>query len=137
VLPGTEEALKCKARYEEEMRQKALKLRHQDELRGLCEIFYTMESSIVEAVYESCDKQRGVALEQIMDMVGDTAQLEKSLRTEALRLNKVHPSPSPGSAQKPCCVRVCGPARHRRLLADARVGTKKPLPHVWSQPRGF
>ena len=28
VLPGTEEALKCKARYEEEMRQKALKLRH-------------------------------------------------------------------------------------------------------------
>lgn len=89
VLPGTEEALKCKARYEEEMRQKALKLRHQDELRGLCEIFYTMESSIVEAVYESCDKQRGVALEQIMDMVGDTAQLEKSLRTEALRLNKV------------------------------------------------
>jgi hypothetical protein len=29
VLPGTEEALKCKARYEEEMRQKSLKLQQQ------------------------------------------------------------------------------------------------------------
>jgi hypothetical protein len=29
VLPGTEEALKCKARYEEEMRLKALKSRHE------------------------------------------------------------------------------------------------------------
>jgi hypothetical protein len=29
VLPGTEEALKCKARFEEEMRLKALKLRNE------------------------------------------------------------------------------------------------------------
>lgn len=71
------------------MRQKALKIRQQEELRGLCEIFYTMEASIVEAVYESCDKQRGIALQQLMDMVGNTPELSKSLRAEAFRLHKV------------------------------------------------
>jgi len=80
VLPGTEEALKCKARYEEEMRQKALKQRHQEELQGLCEIFYTMDASIVEAVYETADKQRSLALQQLMDMAGDTPALQSSLR---------------------------------------------------------
>lgn len=64
----------------------------QDELRGLCDIFYTMEPSIVEAVYESCDKQRPHALQQLMDMVGDTPQLNDSLRKEAFRLHKV-PAP--------------------------------------------
>ena len=89
VLPGTEEALKCKARYEEEMRQKALKQRHQEELQGLCEIFYTMDASIVEAVYETADKQRSLALQQLMDMAGDTPALQSSLRAEALRLHTV------------------------------------------------
>jgi hypothetical protein len=89
VLPGTEEALKCKARHEEDMRQKTLDLRHKEEVRGLCEVFYTMDPSIVEAVYESADKQRGTALQQLMDMAGDTAELTKSLQNEALRLHKV------------------------------------------------
>lgn len=89
VLPGTEEALKCKARYEEEMRQKAMKSRQQDEVRGLCEMFYNMEPSIIDAVYESCDKHRCTALQQLMDMAGDTPHLHDSLRLEAFRLHKV------------------------------------------------
>ena len=52
-------------------------------------MFHTMEASIVEAVYESCDKQRGAALQQLMDMVGDTAELQKALRNEAFRLHSV------------------------------------------------
>jgi hypothetical protein len=31
----------------------------------------------------------GVALQQLMDMVGNTPELSKSLRTEAFRLHKV------------------------------------------------
>lgn len=87
VLPGTEEALKCKARYEEEMRQKALLLKYQEELRGLCEIFHTLEPNIVEAVYETADKQRSIALQQLMEMAGDTPELCQSLRKEAARMH--------------------------------------------------
>eukprot|EP00277_Geminigera_cryophila_P016754 CAMPEP_0179441110 /NCGR_PEP_ID=MMETSP0799-20121207/24697_1 /TAXON_ID=46947 /ORGANISM="Geminigera cryophila, Strain CCMP2564" /LENGTH=309 /DNA_ID=CAMNT_0021225107 /DNA_START=546 /DNA_END=1475 /DNA_ORIENTATION=- len=89
VLPGTEEALKCKARHEEEMRLKAIKVRQQEEVRGLCEMFNNMEPSIIDAVYESCEKHRCSALQQLMDMAGDTPALHNALRAEALRLHSV------------------------------------------------
>jgi hypothetical protein len=83
----------------------------QDEVRGLCDIFYTMEPAVVEDVYESCDKQRAQALQQLMDMVGDTPQLTDSLRAEALRLHKVPPrppAPPPRSPPHRARVRACG-----------------------------
>ena len=64
----------------------------QDELRGLYDIFCSMEPCIVEAFYKSCDKQSAHALQQLMNMVGNTPQLNESLRKEAFHLHKV-PAP--------------------------------------------
>ena len=66
--------------------------RVQDELRGLYDIFCSMEPCIVEAFYKSCDKQSAHALQQLMNMVGNTPQLNESLRKEAFHLHKV-PAP--------------------------------------------
>ncbi|EKX43325.1 hypothetical protein GUITHDRAFT_163902 [Guillardia theta CCMP2712] len=86
VLPGTEEALKCRARQEEALRQKEIRSRETKELAELCKLFGIVDSAVVEAVYESCDKQRTATISRLLEMVEDTGAIEDDLREEVIRL---------------------------------------------------
>ena len=79
VLPGSEEELKCKARMEEEQRQKELRRRQQLELQELCQLFGAIEASTIETVYDSCDYNRTQTLKKLLEMsegAGEEAQGE-------------------------------------------------------------
>lgn len=68
VLPGSEEELKCKARMEEEQRQRELRKRQQMELQELCELFAAIEAGTIETVYDSCDYNRTQTLNKLLEM---------------------------------------------------------------------
>eukprot|EP00293_Proteomonas_sulcata_P001020 CAMPEP_0184328596 /NCGR_PEP_ID=MMETSP1049-20130417/143705_1 /TAXON_ID=77928 /ORGANISM="Proteomonas sulcata, Strain CCMP704" /LENGTH=268 /DNA_ID=CAMNT_0026650915 /DNA_START=983 /DNA_END=1789 /DNA_ORIENTATION=+ len=87
VLPGSEEALKAKARMEEEARQIHLKKKQNEELGELCKLFSNMDPGVIEAVYETCEHSRTAALASLLDMVGsEGGGLDQSLRGEVERL---------------------------------------------------
>jgi len=86
VLPGTEEALKAKARIEEEIRQANLKKKQEAELADLCKLFSNMDPTVVAEVYETSDHVRTAALAALIEMVGSSEELDEAMVEEVDRL---------------------------------------------------
>jgi len=86
VLPGTEEALKAKARIEEEIRQANLKKKQDAELADLCKLFSNMDPTVVAEVYETSDQQRTLALASLIEMVGSSDELDEAMIKEVDRM---------------------------------------------------
>jgi len=86
VLPGTEEALKAKARIEEEIRQANLKKKQEAELADLCKLFSNMDPTVVAEVYQTSEQQRTIALASLIEMVGSSEELDEAMIKEVDRM---------------------------------------------------